>query len=476
MKLGIIVPYRDRESHLARFGETMSSYLKSKKIKHEIIIVEQTDDKPFNRGKLLNIGYIKAKELGCGYVVFHDVDMLPIEVDYSYSELPMHLATNFELEYDKSKNLSFDDYFGGVTMFSSDTFERVNGYSNLYWGWGFEDDDLLFRVNQKSIPLDSKIIGKNETKKLYGLSFSGNDSYIRIPKKELLDFEKDISILITFKPDEVTSNPNNDYDEYTVFSIPGYDTNISYNSFRRYKVDFWDDNDKCTSINSEILTNHFTQICLTFDYEKNQISFYKDGELVGTEKLKHAPKDYSNEEYFYLGVGSPERDSNQNFFYGMISEFAIYDCKLQDKEISILADNVLENSLLENFRAYKSAEHLKLYYDFKFYKENILLDLSFNDNHGEINNCHFIKSHESLGREMTVPYRRKSLFKLLSHKTNSWNEKNWVHRETRINQLRFLNQVKTKLYNTDKDGLNNCLYQVLNDVSMNNYHHLSVLL
>jgi hypothetical protein len=388
----------------------------------------------------------------------------------------MHLATNFELEYDKSKNLSFDDYFGGVTMFSSDTFERINGYSNLYWGWGFEDDDLLFRVNQKDIPLDSKIIGKNETKKLYGLSFSGNESYIKIPKKKLLDFEKDTSIIITFKPDEIISNPNNDYDEYTVFSIPGYDTNISYNSFRRYKIDFWDNTDNCTSINSEILTNHFTQICLTFDYEKNEISFYKDGELVGTEKLKHAPKDYSDEEYFYLGVGSPERDSNQNFFHGMISEFAIYDCKLKDKEISVLADNVLENSLLENFRAYKSAEHLKLYYDFKFYKENILLDLSFNNNHGEINNCHFIKSHESLGREMAVPYRRKSLFKLLSHKTNSWNEKNWVHRETRINQLRFLNQVKTKLYNTDKDGLNSCLYQVLNDVSMNNYHHLSVLL
>ena len=476
MKLGIIVPYRDRESHLTRFIETMSPYLKSKKIKHEIIVVEQTDDKPFNRGKLLNIGYLKAKELGCTYVVFHDVDMLPIDVDYSYSELPMHLATNFELEYDKSKNLSFDDYFGGVTMFSSDTFERVNGYSNLYWGWGFEDDDLLFRVNQKKIPLDSKIIGKNLTKKLYGLSFSGNDSYIKIPKKDLLDFTNDTSILITFKPDDIVSNPNNDYDEYTAFSIPGYDTSISYNSFRRYKVDFWDETDKCTSINSDILTNHFTQICLTYDSRSKQIIFYKDGELVGKEKLQHNPKDYSTEEFFYLGVGSPERDDKPNHFYGLISEFAIYDTVLHPKEVQILSENILENSLLENFRGYKSAEYLKLYYDFKFYKNDTLLDLSFNGNEGEIHNCHFIKSQESLGKEMAVPYRRKSLFKLLSHRTNSWNEKNWVHKETRTNQLRFLNQIKTKLYNTDKDGLNNCLYQILNDVSLNNYHHLSVLL
>lgn len=476
MKLGIIVPYRDRESHLARFVESMPKYLKSNKIKYEIIVVEQADDKPFNRGKLLNIGYLKAKELGCGYVVFHDVDMIPIEVDYSYSELPMHLATNFELEYDKSKNLSFDDYFGGVTMFSSDTFERVNGYSNLYWGWGFEDDDLLFRVNQKKIPLDSKIIGKNETKKLYGLSFSGTDSYIKIPKKDLLDFDKDTSVLITFKPDDIISNPNNDYDEYTVFSIPGYDTSISYNSFRRYKIDFWDETDNCVSINSDILTNHFTQICLTYHKDTNQIFFYKDGELVGREKLKHNPKNYSHEEFFYIGVGSPDRDENPNHFYGLISEFAIYDVALHPKEIKILSENILENSLLENFRGYKSADYLKLYYDFKFHKNDTMLDLSFNGNEGEIHNCHFIKSQESLGKEMAVPYRRKSLFRLLSHRTNSWNEKNWVHKETRVNQLRFLNQIKTKLYNTDKDGLNNCLYQILNDVSMNNYHHLSVLL
>jgi len=476
MKLGIIVPYRDRESHLTKFVSGIKSYFKNQKIKYEIIIVEQSDDKPFNRGKLLNIGFIKAKELLCDYVVFHDIDMIPIEVDYSYSEIPMHLATNFELEYDKSKNLQFDDYFGGVTMFSSDIFQKINGYSNLYWGWGFEDDDLLFRVNEKHIPIDTKIIGKNQYKKIYGLTFGSEDSYIKIPKKDLLDFEKDTSILISFKPDEIISNPNKDYDEYTVFSIPGYDTCISYNSFRRYKLDFWDNNNKCTSINSEILTNHFTQICLTYEYEKNEISFYKDGELIDTKSLSEIPKNYDSEEYFYLAIGSPNRENNKNSFNGIISEFAIYNCLLKEKEIKILSDNILENSLLENFRAYKSADNLKLYYDFKFYKNDKIIDLSFNENDGEIKNSHFIKSQESLGKEMFVPYRRKSLFKLLSHKTNSWNEQNWVHKETRINQLRFLNQIKTKLYNADKDGLNTCIYQVLNDIKVNNYHHLSVLL
>jgi hypothetical protein len=476
MKLGVIVPYRNRESHLKKFTSETEKYLKSKKIDFEIIIVEQTDDKPFNRGKLLNVGYIKAKALGCNYIVFHDVDMIPIEVDYSFSEVPLHLATHFELEYEKSKNLQFDDYFGGVTMMSNSVFERVNGYSNLYWGWGFEDDDLLFRCNQKGILLDNKIIGKKEVKKIYGLYFNGKDSYIKIPKKKLFNFKNNFSILVSLKPDDIISNPMKEYDEYTIFSIPGYDTNISYNSFRRYKCDIWDEQHNATSINSDILTNHFTQICLTWDAKKSTISFYKDGELIESKVIKNKILDYSAEEFFYLGVGSADREYNNNYFYGLISEFAIFDSVLKEKEIEILSENVLENSLLENFRAYKSSKNLKLYYDFKFYKNGTIIDLSGNGNDGIINNSHFMKSNQPLGKEMVVPYRRESSFKLLSHKPNSWDGRGWVHRETRINQLRFLNDIKQGLYNTDMDGLNNCTYQIIGEASVKNLHHLSVLL
>lgn len=476
MKLGVIVPYRNRETHLKKFTSETEKYLKSKKIDFEIIIIEQADDKPFNRGKLLNVGYIKAKSLGCDYIVFHDIDMLPIEVDYSYSEVPLHLATHFELEYEKAKNLEFDDYFGGVTMMSNKNFENINGYSNLYWGWGFEDDDLLFRCTQKNIPLDKKVIGKKEVKKIYGLYFNGKDSHIKIPKKDLLNFDKDFTILLSVKPDDIVSNPSKEYDEYTIFSLPGYDTNISYNSFRRYKCDVWDEDKNASSINSEILTNHFTQLCLVWNSDKSKISFYKDGELIDENFLDKKVLDYSNEKYFYLGVGSPDRIVNKNHFYGIISDFAIYDVCLKEKEIEVLSDNVLENSLLENFRAYKSSNNLKLYYDFKFYKKGILLDLSGNGNVGEIYNSHFIKSNQPLGKEIFVPYRRESIFKLLSHKPNSWDGKGWVHKETRINQLRFLNDIKQGLYNTDMDGLNNCTYQIMGEASVKNQHHLSVLL
>jgi len=53
-KLGIIVPYRDREEQLDKFIFHMSEYLLT--TDHTIIVVEQVDDNDFNRGKLLKIG------------------------------------------------------------------------------------------------------------------------------------------------------------------------------------------------------------------------------------------------------------------------------------------------------------------------------------------------------------------------------------------------------------------------------------
>jgi hypothetical protein len=475
MKLGVIVPFRDREEHLEKFIKQVPSYLTNNNIEYELIVVEQSDKKPFNRGKLLNIGFIEARKLNCDYVVFHDVDMIPVDVDYSYSDIPLHLATEFELENDKLKNLSFDDYFGGVTMFPKTAFEKINGYSNLYWGWGFEDDDLLFRSKKENLLLDTAMIGKNDIKNVYGLYFDGTQSYIKIEKKDLLDFSKNRTILISFKPDDLVSNPNAEYDDFTVFSIPGYDTNISYNSFRRYKVDVWDDKNKCISMNSEILTNHFTQIALVINAEEKTISFYKDGELVGRDFYKGKLKDYSKEQYFYLGVADPKR-SDANYFSGIISEFAIYNDILTRNELETLSEYALENSLMENFKGYNSSHKLMLYYDSKFVRNNYIMDLTFNKNDGQVFVSHFTKSTESLGKIIDVPYRRVGLFKLLSHKTNSWDKGNWVHSETRINQIKFLNEIKQDLYDTTKDGLNSCMYQIIGDTHMQNYHRLSVLI
>jgi hypothetical protein len=82
--LSIIVPYRDRAEHLSQFLPHMITYFQMDKldkyINYSIHIVEQFDDKKFNRGKINNCGFLITKDYA-DYFCFHDVDYLPIWAD-----------------------------------------------------------------------------------------------------------------------------------------------------------------------------------------------------------------------------------------------------------------------------------------------------------------------------------------------------------------------------------------------------------
>jgi len=41
--------------------------------------------------------------------------------------------------------LFYNNLVGGVIALSVDQYKLVNGYSNMYWSWGGEDDDFGFR-------------------------------------------------------------------------------------------------------------------------------------------------------------------------------------------------------------------------------------------------------------------------------------------------------------------------------------------
>jgi glycosyltransferase involved in cell wall biosynthesis len=150
-KLCIVVPYRDRASHLAEFYPAMVDFL-CDQVEYDILVVEQTFSKPFNRAKLLNVGFDYTKG-SYDYYCFHDVDMIPINSDYSYCSVPTHLASEAE---QFGYTLPYNEYFGGVTIFDRESFQKVNGYSNEYWSWGAEDDDMFRRCQRAKIPLNRK--------------------------------------------------------------------------------------------------------------------------------------------------------------------------------------------------------------------------------------------------------------------------------------------------------------------------------
>ena len=149
----IIVPYRDqgdqnRKQQLDQFVEHYSQHPSLR-----ILIVEQSNDnQKFNRGALLNAGYLYASEhfTDIDTIIFHDVDII----------MPSEIVNKYYGNCDKYKILhlgnlvqdtKYNPPFGRVIQFSKNTFEKINGFPNNFYGWGGEDDALAFRIHISNV-------------------------------------------------------------------------------------------------------------------------------------------------------------------------------------------------------------------------------------------------------------------------------------------------------------------------------------
>ncbi|XP_059019986.1 beta-1,4-galactosyltransferase 4 isoform X3 [Mustela nigripes] len=126
--------------------EHLHPFLQRQQLDYGVYVIHQAGSKKFNRAKLLNVGYLEAlKDENWDCFIFHDVDLVP-ENDlnlYKCEEQPKHLVVG---RNSTGYRLRYSGYFGGVTALSREQFFKVNGFSNNYWGWGGEDDDLRLRV------------------------------------------------------------------------------------------------------------------------------------------------------------------------------------------------------------------------------------------------------------------------------------------------------------------------------------------
>jgi|15BtaG_2_1085339.scaffolds.fasta_scaffold01537_2 hypothetical protein len=153
-RLAIIVPYRNREEHLEKFVPHMHAFLEDKNIDYQILVVEQNDDKPFNKGKILNIGFDFFKN-EAEYFCFHDVDLLPVSNQCDYGEIQgVSKISQFVSQFEFKPRPIWE--FGGVVIIDKNNFIDINGYSNEYNGWGLEDDDFGQRCRIKNIPVEKR--------------------------------------------------------------------------------------------------------------------------------------------------------------------------------------------------------------------------------------------------------------------------------------------------------------------------------
>ena len=114
----------------------------------------KADTNNFNRGMIINVGFTEAmKDFEWDCFIFHDVDLLP-ENDknlYNCPEKPRHMS----VAVDKFKyKLPYKSIFGGVVAISTKVFQELNGFSNLFWGWGGEDDDMAVRIKKQKLKVE----------------------------------------------------------------------------------------------------------------------------------------------------------------------------------------------------------------------------------------------------------------------------------------------------------------------------------
>jgi hypothetical protein len=159
-KLEIIVPYRDRAEDLAEFVPNVSKFLNHHGIRnYRITVVKQLLNAQFNRGKLLNVGFLESCN-DSDYSVFHDVDVYPVIYDgkpvrgYELIE-----ADGIKVEWHGVPNYHYHDgawsilnpgkrSAGTICKIDNISYEAVNGHSNSFWGWGYEDNDLFYRLDR----------------------------------------------------------------------------------------------------------------------------------------------------------------------------------------------------------------------------------------------------------------------------------------------------------------------------------------
>lgn len=451
MKLGICVPYRDREVHLREFVPRVSEYLKESGIENfQMYFCHQTDKRLFNRGLTKNIAAKYAFDDGCDYIVWHDIDMIPEKgggADYSFpGEFPRHIATNIsQMDY----NLKYFEYFGGAVLFTKEQVEKTNGYSNEYWDWGMEDDDLFWRCYLEGL-LNVNKYAEHPNSRF--LQFNGKNSYVEIPIAafpRLRNFSSrshTISILCrAFQQQDkqeiyLLGDSNHKYVEYPIFRIPGYDYGISFNNSKTMSLQFWNTFDQFNYMWIKRYDQQWTWVTATFDAYEQKVRFYLNGQEVDV-KLGYGSespatwsgrlKSYGNQSIFLGTTPSLPENHPGKYFKGDIARVLIWNRELTEDEV------------LDIPQGYPNDP------------DELLLDLDFEEIRSGINYVNVNSVEDSINvLDSMLPYRVPGRFTCLYHKDEGIVNGKFVKGETTArNERRYMLAMQQGKLNYKEDGI-----------------------
>lgn len=145
IEVAIVIPFKNRYEQLTQFTQHMCKFWGLQEMVLNVYVVNQLSQESFRRAWLFNVGCdltkILFKSETC--VVLHDIDLLPLEgVDYKECQNPRHISSEAE---NFGWSIPYNSFSGGVFSASWKHWKLINGMSNLFLGWGGEDDELFER-------------------------------------------------------------------------------------------------------------------------------------------------------------------------------------------------------------------------------------------------------------------------------------------------------------------------------------------
>ena len=438
-KLGICIPYRNRKNHLEELIPKLTEHLNKQGIEHTFYVGHQVDDKLFNRGAMKNIAAHYAFEDGCDYIAWHDVDMIPFDIncDYSYpGKTPVHIATKLsKYKYE----IGYDQYFGGVVLFTKEQVEKTNGYSNEYWDWGQEDDDLFWRCYFEGYTTGD-VYKKYEDKEV--ANFNGLNAFLSIPTNREISscLHNDHTISILFcaeqQPEKVpiwlVGDENKKFIEYPLIRKDGSWTwGLSFNNSRAVTMVVFDKNNMHHYNYAKRFENQWTWVTLSYSRDRNKIHYYLNNELVyqmnGVKQNLPIPMEQPLRNHdairpFLIGFCN----HSNTYYKGKIADVKIYNRFFDNVEdVYENEDNIVlkwsKSSDYENNNVYLSTENIEVV-------ENIL------------------------------PFRRDGKFDCLPHMDEGYVHGKWAKGETTAkNERRFVTEMQQRKIDYKNDGMNNIL-------------------
>lgn len=149
----ILVSYRARgiqefrRTEIITMIDNVKKYFIKNNIEYKIVICEQNNDNKFNRGILLNIGFLESERV------------------FNFSKKYFHMNTDYTINLDRefpNELLNFNDGFldlhrppypvlGAACVFDSESYRKINGFPNNICGWGGDDWAIYNRIMSKNI-------------------------------------------------------------------------------------------------------------------------------------------------------------------------------------------------------------------------------------------------------------------------------------------------------------------------------------